>query len=152
MKNLYQRLKNLGKGLLVTGGLFALLSGCTPTPAKNKSYINKDLEGLVTIKGEPLSCEMAVAGHYVSTEVVISIVIKSDGKYILAMRYGGGDMENYVKAAAAVNSEIVDNDNEPITISGRDFDGGKYRGGKYFKIRTVEANGIHANLGEIHNY
>jgi len=141
MKNLYQKLKNLGKGLLVIGGLTALLSGCT-APTYNKKY----LKSLVTIKGEPVSCAVASLSH----NPAIAIVIKSEEKYITAMKKGHYNIHKYVTAAAAVKSEINDKDNEPITITGKHRDYSKHGGLKYLEIGTIEANGIKVDLGRLY--
>ena len=118
-------LKSLGKKALLIGGLIAILNGCNGDT--NTSRTPRTL----TLRGKPLSVSMAYGRYWGSLATVLEV----DGKEVLASvgsRSGPGEL---VRAAALIQSEISDGDNEKVELIGK-----YYREDK-FSIYMVRANG-----------
>ena len=107
-------------------GLAAIVMGSDASShARNKT---------VELEGTPLNAKVAVAGTFTGMAGDMSTVMRDDGKNIVAKLYKEGDVSYVVDAAALIQSEIDDGDNEKVMLEGHD------NNDKFFVIKSVEAN------------
>ncbi len=119
------RKQDLLASLLIAGS--ALLTGC------------QEEKPLETIVGKPLSVTGQKAGWYPGE---IALVLEVEGKNVLAYHDGTAD---YLSAAAIVQSEIDDGDNETVELVGRYEN---YENANRFRIKSLKANGIYLKFWE----
>ncbi|MBU0470366.1 MAG: hypothetical protein KKA62_02605 [Nanoarchaeota archaeon] len=93
---------------------------------------NKEIE----ISGLPLSAKVAVAGTCSGMAGYMSTVLDVNGKAVIARLYKEGDVSYVVDAAALIQSEIDDKDNEKVKLKGR------YNDDQLFIIKSIEANNV----------
>jgi len=91
-----------------------------------------------TLRGYPVSVE-TVCGNVGTASHISTVVKDKNGNYILCRGFkDGGEVAD---AAALINSEIEDNDNEMVELVG------KYNG-ELFNIESVSANGYTVELSK----
>lgn len=84
------------------------------------------------ISGKPISIAYDNGGYV--TPGAFALVLEADGKYILASAGDPNSERNRVEAAALIESEINDKDEEKIQVQGT------YQGAR-FEIKSITANG-----------
>ena len=120
--NLTARIKNSARNILVGASLAGLVSSCQPSTPESVVY--------TTIKGEPLSAE---TGSSHGNTYLAGALRMSDNKVVLFYADGGRTM---IDLAALINSEINDDDNEPVELYGIACKDDS------FLVWTIMANGI----------
>jgi hypothetical protein len=124
-----------GKTLCAIVASAALLVGCGHYSDTLKSaypeQINQQdkVAAQNTLRGKPISVAYDFGGYGNSAE--IATVIDVSGQQVLA--YGRLSDKNSIEAAALIQSEMNDGDNEPIELVG------KYEGAR-FVIESLKAN------------
>ena len=111
----------LAAGLLAGS---ALLCGCTP----HKDY---EQSNYVTHVGVPISVEQSL-GHY---NAHLSAVYNVKDKITVGNVWSTQKVHEVVKAAALIQSEISDQDNDPITLTG-----------------ILKDDGLQIKSVQVHNY
>jgi len=107
------------------------LVGCDQ---KSANEIQRDLEikKEITISGKPIS--VAYTPSTKTEYGTFAAVFEIDGKFLLAYRRETDRIIPYAEAAAVVQSEMNDGDNEPVNLIGH------YQGNR-FELSSIEANG-----------
>ncbi|MBI4170533.1 MAG: hypothetical protein HY514_02480 [Candidatus Aenigmarchaeota archaeon] len=121
---------------LAVGALFLSLAGCAGEPTRKAQQPEAETypAGEITLRGKPVSA----AGTYGQSGGCIAAVLDVGNKYVLAVSpldFAGDSTERNAEAVALIQSEIRDGDEEPLEMTGRYEENGK------FLIKSLRANG-----------
>lgn len=116
--------------IIATFLLAVVLSGCDES-------ISVPEVKIVSLEGNPLSAK-AVSGYSSTTYRALSIVIEVEGNILLCYSWDDASALAYASAAALVESEILDGDEEIVEVTGYYKDA---FGSKILYLQRVRANG-----------